>query len=108
MSFQKIVLTVAVVLLILSLVVIGVLLYNKNSNIKFPPESSDCPDYFKATRKGVCKNVNHLAVSNPNCSTGDFSGSGYEGKHGDKRKCTWAKECGLSWDGITNSTPALC
>ena len=29
------------------------------------------------------------------------------GKPGDKRKCQWARECGVAWDGISNASPPI-
>ena len=42
--------------LIFSLIIIGILLYNKQYNIKFPPEVGNCPDYYVSAPNGVCKN----------------------------------------------------
>ena len=106
--FQKVVLTIAAVILILTLVIIGILLYNQSSNAQWPPETSSCPDYYTATSDNVCKNTGGVKVSNENCNTGDFSGSVWKGKPGEKRKCQWARDCGVAWDGISNASPALC
>ena len=106
--FQKVVLTIAAVILILTLVIIGILLFNAHSSAQWPPEVSSCPDYYTATSDDVCKNTGGVKVSNKNCKTGDFSGSGYKGKAGKKRKCQWAQDCGVAWDGISNASPAFC
>jgi hypothetical protein len=106
--FQKVVLTIAVVILILTLVIIGVLLYNKSASSQWPPEVSTCPDYYTATSENVCQNTGAIKVSNANCNTGDFSGSVWKGKPGEKRKCQWARDCGVAWDGISNASPAFC
>jgi hypothetical protein len=106
--FQKVVLTIAVVILILTLVIIGVLLYNKSASSQWPPEVSSCPDYYTATSENVCQNTGAIKVSNANCNTGDFSGSVWKGKPGEKRKCQWARDCGVAWDGISNASPAFC
>ena len=44
--FQKVVLTIAAVILILTLVIIGILLFNQSSSAQWPPEVSSCPDYY--------------------------------------------------------------
>ena len=106
--FQRIVLTVAIIILIITLAIMGLLMFNHQSKAQWPPEVSSCPDYFTATSPNVCNNTGNIKVSNANCNTGDFSGPGYKGKPGDKRKCTWAKECGVAWDGISNASPAYC
>ena len=46
MTFQRVVVTIAIVILILSLVVLGVLIYNSRNEDQFPPEIGNCPDYF--------------------------------------------------------------
>ena len=65
-NFQKIVLIVASVILILCLVVIGVLLRNRQFNIKFPPEIGNCPDYYTSGPNNTCNNTIGLNVRNPN------------------------------------------
>ena len=106
--FQRIVLTVAIIILIITLAIMGILMFNHQSSVQWPPEVSTCPDYFTATSKNVCQNTEKIKVSNTNCNTGNFSGAGYRGKAGDKRKCQWAKECGVSWDGISTASPPYC
>ena len=106
--FQRIVLIIAAVILILTLAVLGILLYNKSVSSMWPPETGGCPDYYTATSNNICQNIIQLPVSNSNCNTGDFSSSIWQGKAGNARKCNWAKECGVSWDGITNATPPVC
>ena len=105
-GFQKVVLIIASVILILALVIIGVLLYNRQYDIKFPPEIGNCPDYYTSGPNNTCNNNLDLKVKNPNCNIGNFSG--YTGQGANKKKCQWAKTCGVTWDGITNMTPPLC
>ena len=105
-NFQKIVLIVASVILILCLVIIGVLLRNRQFNIKFPPEIGNCPDYYTSGPNDTCNNTIGLKVKNPNCSTGNFST--FTGEGANVKKCNWSKQCGVTWDGITNMTPPLC
>lgn len=104
--FHKTVLIVAIVILTLALIVIGVLLHNRKYDVKFPPEIGNCPDYYTSAPKNVCNNTIGLNVRNPNCNSTDFSS--YMGSGGKKKKCNWAKQCGVTWDGITNNTPPLC
>lgn len=64
MSFQSIVASMAVVLLILGLVYIGKIIHESIMNRDYPPIISRCPDYFKLTKQSdgreVCENVNGL------------------------------------------------
>jgi hypothetical protein len=105
-GFQKTVLMVALIILTVTLAIIGVLLYNNQTEIKFPPEIGNCPDYYTADENNKCQNTLDLKVNNPNCNTGDFSS--FTGDDANKNKCNWAKTCGVTWDGITNKTPPLC
>ena len=45
-GFQKIVLTVAIIVFILLLIFIGSVLYQNKYSSAFPPFVSDCPDYW--------------------------------------------------------------
>jgi hypothetical protein len=49
MSFQKNTMTIAVIVFILILTMIGFLLSSSNKNASFPPEIAHCPDYYNAT-----------------------------------------------------------
>tara|TARA_B110000046_G_scaffold185854_1_gene229860 strand:- start:1736 stop:2035 length:300 start_codon:yes stop_codon:yes gene_type:complete len=98
MTFQKVVLIVATVILIIFLVILAIILAKSKNNFQYPPELGGCPDYFKITEKNgehVCKNVKHLG-SGGSCDMKNFSGMSVK----DKR--VWSKECGVTWDGITN------
>ena len=104
MTFQKNTLRIAGVILVVSLGIIGYLLYDAQSNLDYPPSVGQCPDYFTINENNHCVNSMGLETSCgeiPDFSTGDFTGN-----DGAKNKCKWAKECNLTWDGITNV--ALC
>jgi uncharacterized protein YxeA len=117
-GFQKIVLTVAIIVFILLLIFIGSVLYQNKYGSAFPPFVSNCPDYWLDMEKTVtnvnsddsdnsksnikCYNVKNLG--NPSCQKEmDFSGDMWSGSDGDCRKYKWAKGCDLTWDGITNN-----
>lgn len=100
MSFQKTVMTIAVVLLIVSLLFIAVILYNAKSNTQYPPEMGTCPDYWKLDPStGMCDNVKSLGTCMGKKS---FSGPDWQGAEGLAKKNAWAKSCGLVWQGVTN------
>ena len=101
MTFQTVVLTIAAIALIISLVVIGVLIKSAKGNATFPPEVGKCPDYLKATLSGTngitCTNTHGLGKC----------GSSFQPTAGNSvssiiTNCNAAKNCGLTWDGITN------
>lgn len=98
MSFQKTIVYIAVVILILMLTFIGYAMYKSKTTEKFPPELSQCPDYWKVVGENSCENVMNLGSCG---GITDFSGSEWQGERGLKKKAEWAKGCGVVWDGIT-------
>ena len=116
-SFNSIVLNVAVVALIIVLIVIGVAINNsvRGSDIKFPPITGACPDYWSATDMSggsLCsnnlvigkkvQNINGLTqsstLSNTSMCTEFLTGSVPQICD----KFNLATSCQLTWDGITN------
>lgn len=108
MGFQKIVLIVAGVILLLSLIAIGVAVYKQQFNSKYPPLIGDCPDYWELQTtddgKNFCVNVKNLGNCKENMN---FNKYPYNGIDGNCRKAQWAKGCNLTWDGLTNN-PDIC
>ena len=45
-NFQRIVLTIAIVMLIAAMIFIGYSLYQKSSDVTWPPEIPKCPDFW--------------------------------------------------------------
>ena len=106
MNFQKIVLVIASLLLIISLTFIGYTLYYHKFNKKFPPVIAECPDFWKASKKGICENPRGLG--NNNCRGAmNFNQNRFQGHDGNCNKAKWANHCGVSWSGITND-PNIC
>ena len=106
MTFQKNVFMIAVVLFILIMSVVGVLMTKSKAGMQFPPEISNCPDYWKlkdVNGEILCKNVKGLGTDGQNCNTVNFTTGPYKSR---KQKCLWAKDCTVEWDGITNQ--GLC
>jgi hypothetical protein len=114
-NFQKIVLSIAIVMFIIMLIFIAVVLYKSKYNVKFPPTVSQCPDYWidKHDQNGsnnlnndnnqTCTNVKNLG--NVSCDkTIDFTTAFWKGATGACNKYKWAKSCDLTWDGITNNS----
>jgi hypothetical protein len=106
MSFQSVVLTIAFFALILSLIMVGLLIKSSTSSAQFPPETSQCPDYWKAgqdnTGNIICNNTLNLGTG---CPSMNISDSEYQGNSvaAITAKCNYAKNtCGVTWDGITN------
>lgn len=102
MNFQRIVLYLSIISLLLTLTFMGYLLYRAKSSTAFPPEIAECPDYWKVTGPMKCQNVQNLGSET--CEKNkDFSTVEWQGPSGLRKKKEWAKGCGLVWDGITNN-----
>jgi len=110
--FYKIVLTIAFVVLILFLIVVGISM-SKNSEI-WPPVFNECPDYWQdlSGNGAQCVNVKDLgtcpAASGDSHLTMDFTQSPYSGSNSTCAKYTWANGCGVTWDGITYGANNPC
>ena len=109
MSFQKTVVSVAMVMLVILLLVIGVALYKQKNNANYPPVTGTCPDYWMEqddNNDGTkCVNVKNLGSSSCKKEM-DFSVYPWNGDDGTCNKYKWAKACDLTWDGITNNNNA--
>ena len=102
MTFQKTVLIIALVLLILSLVIVGVLIKSAATTAKFPPEVSTCPDYFKVqNQNGTIHCTNPLSLGS--CPTGltPIIGNDMDSR---VANCKKSRGCGVTWDGLTSAT----
>ena len=115
-SFQKIVLIIATIFLILFLVLIGVSLSNSTSDVDWPPVVGNCPDYwvdlsgngskcFNSHRLGSCSN--YIPTDNDK-NTMNFNQPPFTGSNGNCAKYKWAAQCKLTWDGITYGTKDPC
>jgi len=108
-TFKK-VLIVCVILAIISFGVYNYIQYSKNKkindNVMFPPWPSKCPDYWKVGPNNTCINVNRIGACNNGVSTSeqtmDFGQTGFTGKDGMYKKCTWAlpQYCNAPWEGV--------
>lgn len=113
-GFQKFILFAAIILLIITLIVIGVAL-SSATDTTWPPMTPDCPDYWTIDGSGnnaTCINVKDLGTCPPQSGnkhlTMNFSGPAFTGSDGLCAKYTWAKNCNLSWDGITYGVNNPC
>ncbi len=114
-KFNKIVLMVASVLLILGLIIIGIFIVGALEGEAFPPVITDCPDYWNVTYNSagqiICRN-NQINDGYPinrcrNYPTSKFNANGTSANDIICEKSKWAKECNIHWDGITNN-PKAC
>jgi hypothetical protein len=54
-NFQRIVIIIAIIMLILAMVFIGYALYRQSSEVAWPPKIPKCPDYWTVNASGSCK-----------------------------------------------------
>ena len=113
-GFQKIVLFVAIVMLIIALVFIGIAL-SYSEDKQWPPITPQCPDYWTIDGSGnntTCVNVKDLGTcptqNGQQHLTMNFNTSPFAGSNGTCSKYNWANKCGVSWDGITYGVPNPC
>ncbi len=104
LNFQKIVLVVAIIVFIVALIFIGIALRKGHQEGKWPPIVSSCPDYWEDTGNG-CYNKLGLGKCNIPTYTDknlmNFNVTPYNTDACAKAK--WAKDCGVAWDGISQS-----
>ena len=128
MSFQRIVIIVATVLLIICLVFIGAILYNNTYNAAFPPVTGTCPDYWVdmgSATSGSNKGKNRCVAPGTSRGGGEFITPGIDGYGRKSKDCKfkyvnphqpldedtrceykkWADKCKVTWDGVTNIGP---
>lgn len=67
---------------------------------------SDCPDYWDKVGEFKCKNnlrVNGKCNTTVDNSVMDFDNEIFKNpKFGNKFKCKWARDCGITWSGINS------
>lgn len=106
MTFQKIVLIIATIMLIFMMLVFGYALHNNKQKEKYPPVEGQCPDYWTVEREsdGTSMCVNDKNLGEPNCQKKmNFQQGAFLGPQGKCNKKKWATTCKVTWDGITNA-----
>ena len=99
MSFQKITVIVAIVILLIILLFIGYSLSKFRNNSASSITISDCPDYYSKDPDNpkMCKvnSDNVYPGLSPGCRTFDYSTTTT-----DCQKLTLMNTCNIQWDGI--------
>ena len=114
MNFQKIVLTIAIVSLIVTLIFIGFALNKAKQEEQWPPLIGDCPDYWVdlSGNGSMCVNTHSLGKCNvpsqDNTNYMDFTTSVFTGNNSTCAKYTWATGCNVTWDGINSGVKNPC
>lgn len=98
-SFQQIIVIIAIIILILCLIMIGIALHNHNSKDVFPPVIADCPDYWEVDSSGNCTPTDAIGLHS-RCTTVPPNIKSVCEKY------VWAKNCNITWDGISNNDHA--
>ena len=110
---QIIIFSVIIMIVIFSIIVIYKLYNQAEKKIQWPKVISRCPDYWVDLGKGNCKNVHNLGTCTKNQiqPTVKFDKSYYDGtdidndpmkNSGKIKRCRWAKNCKVPWEGIDN------
>jgi hypothetical protein len=103
-SFQKTLLVIAAIVLIISFIAISIMIYNTKQVDKWPPIVSKCPDWWTEGADGKCSNPQHIGT----CTTFDPSDTKYTGTNGPCERYKWATGCGAAWDGVTYGVDSPC
>ena len=99
MGFYKNAIIGFAVQLVILLIIMAFIISNKNSSQEFPATLSVCPDFYSLNNSGYCKNEANVYSSNkPKCIQINPKGMAINEKR------NWASDCGVAWDGITNSS----
>ena len=93
MSFQKTVLIIALIVLSVMLFFIALAMKGLKKSQEYPPEVSECPDYWTKNTQGKCS---------PSLGKNISGSSGCGTYDGNKEKDVFAQDCGIQWDGLTN------
>lgn len=130
MDFYGIVLTVAAIVFLLLLTLLGVLISRSSTSTVFPPTMSTCPDYWEVDLSGNCQyplsgsNQGHLGIvsdkalhdkppfatfnNGTNKAQGwyfnpkDTKWTGIAGKTSVCSQRDWAVKYNIVWDGVSN------
>jgi hypothetical protein len=114
-NFNRTVLLVASVLLILGLIIIGFFIVKSVEDSAYPPIISDCPDYWNVSYDSVtqskkCQNNSiNSGVNTTRCRNyplSEFTATGTSVNDVICAKNKWAKSCNIQWDGISNNSKA--
>lgn len=113
-NFQKIVMAGAIIVLIIILIFLGIGLSQSKKNAKWPPIVANCPDYWMDLSGNGTSCFNQQSLGTCNIPSSDdqnvmnFNISPYNTVDGACAKYKWAKNCGVSWDGVTYGVSNPC
>ena len=125
-QFNKTVLAISVFVLIISLSILAFFLSKSLHEDSFPPIITDCPDYWDVSLNPNVDNDDSVyCINNTNINVGnrttETTNECYQPPEGIQhklkwiglneedtlcKKFTWANNCNVVWDGITNNNKA--
>ena len=99
MGFYKSFLIGNTVALIILLAIMAGVLSNRAKTQTFPATLSACPDFYSMNSQDSCVMTQSVYSSRlPACTTVNPKSMSFLDKK------IWASDCGVAWDGITNSS----
>ena len=109
MNFYKLICIIAIVVLIISLTSIAVAIQTSSKNVMFPPNVSECPDFYIKNKRGQCTPTFPLSTKRAGCDKKSFTAKRFNNPgmgptSGMCAKKKWAQHCKVNWDGITNNS----
>jgi hypothetical protein len=114
-TFQKFILFSAIIILLIILIFVGIALNYATNEGTWPPIVPECPDYWMIDGSGnntTCINVKDLGTCSPTSGNKhlvmNFNTPAFTGSNELCSKYTWAKKCGVTWDGITYGVTNPC
>ena len=113
LSFQRIVIIICLVVMVLILMGVAYMLYYSKSKIPWPPATASCPDYWLDSNDlpgQQCKpNLKRDNAGNITDAI-DFTVAPYIGSGGACAKYQWATTNGnnIAWDGVTYGVANPC
>tara|TARA_B100001142_G_scaffold317321_1_gene358140 strand:- start:2070 stop:2432 length:363 start_codon:yes stop_codon:yes gene_type:complete len=115
MDFYKSISILALIVLIVCLGFVASALQVSSADTVFPPNISECPDFFVKEKNKIsdatqCKA--NYGTATESCAKKSFDDDIYQNpgmgpSSGVCEKKKWAMDCGVNWDGITNN-PDVC
>ncbi len=110
MSFKYMIFLTTIIIFFITLFFLWYILTSRNQ-LQWPPIIANCPDYWEDQNGDGSKCVNKhkmgiCAMSSPN--TIDFNKIPYNSSNGKCAKYTWAKNCKVTWDGVTTQNKNPC
>jgi len=108
-EFQKMVIGIASIILMIVLVILGISMGYSAAGAAWPPTIGNCPDYWIDTNGDGSNCVNTLKLGNqgtPNSM--NFNSSTFSGKGSNCNKYQWSNNTDVSWDGITYGSYNPC